>query len=90
MLDPGTHVGPYEVVALIGAGSMGEVYRARDTNLGRDVAIKILAQSSVLDEDRIARFRREARVLAALNHPNIATIYGRQCLPARDSINTGC
>jgi eukaryotic-like serine/threonine-protein kinase len=75
-LAPGTRLGPYEVVALVGAGGMGEVYRARDTKLTRDVALKILPEAFSLDGDRIARFRREAQVLAALNHPNIAAIYG--------------
>src|SRR5438132_2379017 len=75
-LDAGTRLGPYEVQAALGAGGMGEVYRARDTRLGRDVAIKILASSFVHDADRVARFQREAQVLAALNHPHIAHIYG--------------
>jgi serine/threonine protein kinase/Tol biopolymer transport system component len=75
-LSPGTRVGPYEVTAQIGAGGMGEVYRARDTKLNRDVALKILPEAFALDGDRIARFRREAQVLASLNHPNIAAIYG--------------
>src|SRR5687767_301794 len=72
----GTRFGPYEVLELIGAGGMGEVYRAHDTQLGRDVAIKVLAAAFVSDADRLARFEREARVLASLNHPNIATLYG--------------
>src|SRR5215471_18182446 len=75
-LASGTRLGPYEITALIGAGGMGEVYRARDTKLNRDVALKILPDAFVLDGDRIARFRREAQVLASLNHPNIAAIYG--------------
>ena len=75
-LAVGTRIGPYEVAALIGVGGMGEVYRAHDTQLGRDVAIKILPGAFTSDPDRLARFEREARVLAALNHPNIATIYG--------------
>jgi serine/threonine-protein kinase len=75
-LASGTRLGPYEVIALIGAGGMGEVYRARDTKLNRDVALKLLPEAFTLDGDRIARFRREAQVLAALNHPNIAAIYG--------------
>jgi serine/threonine protein kinase len=75
---PGTRIGPYEVVALLGAGGMGEVYRARDTKLGRDVAIKILPASFLADADRLARFEREARTLAALNQPNIAQIYGME------------
>jgi serine/threonine protein kinase len=72
----GTRFGVYEVLAAIGAGGMGEVYRARDTKLGRDVALKILPESFVHDPDRVARFRREAQVLASLNHPHIAAIYG--------------
>jgi serine/threonine-protein kinase len=75
-LAAGTRLGPYEVIAQIGAGGMGEVYRARDAKLNRDVALKILPEAFALDSDRIARFRREAQVLAALNHPNIAGIYG--------------
>ena len=75
-LEPGTMIGPYEVVAAIGKGGMGEVFRARDTRLGRDVAIKVLPQAFADDPDRLARFTREAQMLAALNHPNIAHIYG--------------
>jgi serine/threonine protein kinase len=74
-LAPGTRLGPYEVLSPLGAGGMGEVFRARDTNLGRDVAIKVLPAALAQDEERVGRFRREAQVLAALNHPNIATIY---------------
>ncbi len=75
-LAPGTRLGPYEIVAPMGAGGMGEVYRARDTKLNRDVAIKVLPESFALDADRVARFKREAQVLASLKHPNIAAIYG--------------
>ena len=75
-LSPGTRLGPYEVTALIGQGGMGEVYRARDTKLGRDVALKVLPDLFADDPERLARFQREARVLASLNHPNIASIYG--------------
>jgi serine/threonine protein kinase len=75
-LGPGARLGPYEVVAAIGAGGMGEVYRARDTRLNRDVALKVLPDLFAADPDRLARFKREAQVLAALNHPNIAAIYG--------------
>ncbi len=74
--DPGTRVGPYEIASAIGAGGMGEVYRARDTRLKRDVALKILPSSVASDPDRVARFHREAELLAALNHPNIAHIHG--------------
>jgi eukaryotic-like serine/threonine-protein kinase len=75
-LASGTRLGSYEIVAQIGAGGMGEVYRAHDTKLGRDVAIKVLPANFVNDPERLSRFQREARMLAALNHPNIATIYG--------------
>jgi eukaryotic-like serine/threonine-protein kinase len=77
-LAPGTRVGPYDIVAPIGAGGMGEVYRAHDAKLGRDVAIKILPAHFVADAERLARFEREARTLASLNHPNIAQIYGME------------
>ena len=69
-------IGPYEIVTAIGAGGMGEVYRARDTRLKREVALKILPESFASDPDRLARFQREAEVLASLNHPHIAAIYG--------------
>jgi serine/threonine protein kinase/Tol biopolymer transport system component len=75
-LSAGDRVGTYEVVEPIGAGAMGQVYRARDTRLNRDVALKVLPEVFALDVDRIARFQREAQMLAALNHPNIAAIYG--------------
>ena len=75
-LKPGTCLGPYRVDALIGAGGMGEVYRAHDTKLNRDIALKVLPESLTHDSDRLARFTREANVLASLNHPNIAAIYG--------------
>jgi serine/threonine protein kinase len=75
-LAPGSRIGPYEVTAQIGIGGMGEVYRATDTNLKRAVAIKVLPESVATDKDRLARFQREAEVLASLNHPNIAAIYG--------------
>ena len=75
-LAGGTHLGAYEVLGLIGAGGMGEVYRARDTKLKRDVALKILPDAFARDPGRMTRFQREAEVLASLNHPNIAHIYG--------------
>jgi serine/threonine protein kinase len=75
-LTSGTKIGPYEVASLLGVGGMGEVYRSRDSKLGREVAVKVLAAAVAGDPDRLARFGREAKVLAALNHPNIAAIYG--------------
>jgi serine/threonine protein kinase len=75
-LAPGTWLGAFEIVAAIGAGGMGDVYRARDRKLDRDVAIKILPDAVAADPERIARFDREAKTLATLNHPNIATIHG--------------
>src|SRR5262245_12233016 len=75
-LTPGTRLGAYEIVGLIGAGGMGEVYRATDTNLKRQVAIKVLPEELAADPDRLARFQREAEVLATLNHGHIAQIYG--------------
>jgi serine/threonine protein kinase len=75
-LIAGARLGPYEIRGSLGAGGMGEVYRARDTKLNRDVAIKVLPEQFVVDPDRLARFRREAQMLAALNHPNIAQIHG--------------
>ena len=75
-LAPGARLGPYEILAALGAGGMGEVYRARDTKLHRDVAIKVLLPAVANDPDRLVRFSREAQVLASLNHPNIAAIYG--------------
>ncbi len=75
-LSSGTRLGPYAITAQIGVGGMGEVYRARDTKLDRDVAIKVLPASLAGDPERSARFQREAKTLASLNHPNIAAIYG--------------
>ena len=75
-LTPGTRIGPYEVVSPLGSGGMGEVYRAKDSKLGRDVAIKVLPEAVAADSERMARFEREAKILASLNHPNIASIYG--------------
>jgi serine/threonine protein kinase len=73
---PGRRLGPYEVVAQIGAGGMGEAYQAHDTKLGRDVAIKVLPEAFAHDAERLSRFQREAKMLASLNHPNIAKIFG--------------
>ena len=75
-LSAGTCLGPYEIIAPLGAGGMGEVYRAHDAKLNRDVAIKVLLPAVANDPDRVARFSREAQVLASLNHPNIAHIHG--------------
>ena len=75
-MNPGTRLGPYEIIAAIGAGGMGEVFRARDTKLNRDVAIKVLPPALAHDAERVGRFRREAQILATLNHTNIASIYG--------------
>jgi serine/threonine protein kinase len=75
-LAEGSRVGPYLIVSAIGAGGMGEVYRARDSRLNRDVALKVLPDVFAADADRLARFTREAQALAALNHPNIAHIHG--------------
>src|ERR1700681_1360127 len=75
-LSAGTRLGSYEILAPIGAGGMGEVYRAKDTKLKRDVALKVLPEAFASDPERMARFQREAEVLASLNHPNIAHIYG--------------
>ena len=75
-LTAGARVGPYEIISTLGTGGMGEVYRARDPKLGRDVALKVLPPAFALDPDRLARFKREAQVLASINHPNIAAIYG--------------
>src|SRR6202044_3949820 len=74
-LAPGTKLGPYEIQALLGAGGMGEVYRARDTRLQRDVAVKVLPNSLATDKDRLRRFEQEARAVAALNHPNLLTVF---------------
>src|ERR1700719_4490338 len=75
-LAAGTKLGSYEVLSQIGTGGMGEVYQAHDTKLGRDVAIKVLPEGFAHDAERLSRFQREAKLLASLNHPNIATIHG--------------
>ena len=75
-LTSGTRLGPYEIVGPLGAGGMGEVYRGRDTHLKRDVALKVLPAAFSTDSDRLARFQRKAELLATLNHPHIAAIYG--------------
>src|SRR6266540_497542 len=76
LLSVGSRLGPYTIVAPLGAGGMGEDYRARDTKLNRDVAVKVLPAAVANDHDRLSRFEREAQLLAALNHPNIAQIHG--------------
>ena len=78
----GDTLGPYRVLDKLGEGGMGAVYRARDTKLDRDVAIKVLPEAFAQDADRLARFTREAKVLASLNHPHIAAIYGLETGPA--------
>ena len=92
-LTLGARLGPYEIIAQIGAGGMGEVYRATDTNLGRDVAIKVLPDAFAQDPERLARFEREAKTLASLNHSNIAIIHGFEKAPgiarARDGARRG-
>src|SRR5215207_1612612 len=75
-IQPGSRVGGYDIGDLLGAGGMGQVYRARDLRLNRDVAVKVLPQDIRHEPDRLARFEREAQALAALNHPNIATVHG--------------
>src|SRR5687768_5103240 len=85
-LDPGTRIGVFEIASSLGAGGMGEVYRARDTRLNRDVAIKVLPDTLASDFDRVARFTREAQTLAALNHPHIAQIYGVEEFDARRAL----
>src|SRR6266576_7009818 len=74
-MHPGTRIGPYEIIVSIGAGGMGEVFRARDTRLNRDVAVKVLPKDFVADTDRLRRFEQEVNTLAALNHPNVLTIH---------------
>jgi serine/threonine protein kinase len=76
VIPSGTKLGSYQITAPIGAGGMGEVYQAHDTKLGRDVAIKVLAEAFAHDADRLSRFQRDAKMLASLNHLNIATIFG--------------
>jgi len=83
-LTAGTRLGPYEIVAALGAGGMGEVYRARDSRLAREVAIKVLPASFANDPDRRARFEREAQAVAALSHPNIVAIHDTGLHPVQD------
>ena len=77
-LSSGSNLGPYQILEPLGRGGMGEVYRARDNKLGRDVAIKVLPEDHARDADHVARFQREAQVLASLNHPNVGAIYDLQ------------
>jgi serine/threonine protein kinase len=77
-LSPGTSLGGYEILSLLGAGGMGEVYRARDRKLGREVALTVLPEEFGRDAGRVSRFEREARLLASVNHPGIAAIYGAE------------
>src|SRR5258705_11995821 len=82
-LSPGSRIGPFEVLGAIGSGGMGDVYRARDTRLNRDVAIKVLPDLFARDPERLTRFTREAQTLASLNHPNVAQVYGVEDLPPK-------
>jgi len=84
-LSAGTRLGPYEVLGLLGAGGMGEVYRARDPRLGREVAVKVLSGDVASDPERLARFEREARAVAALSHPNVLTVFDVGTRPAGDT-----
>src|SRR5262245_37563801 len=86
MPSPGSRLGPYEILAALGAGGMGEVYRARDSRLGREVAIKVLPSDRLADEARRRRFVQEARAASSLNHPNIVTIHEIESLEGKDFI----
>ena len=85
-LSSGTRLGPFEILGLLGVGGMGEVYRARDSRLGRDVAIKVLPDALALDAERLARFEREARLLASMSHPGIAAIHGLEDTGGRPAL----
>lgn len=88
--SPGQRWGQYEVISSLGSGGMGEVWRARDTRLQRDVAIKVLPRHLANDPERLARLGREARLLAALNHPNVAAIYGLEDIDGSPSLVMEC
>src|SRR5579862_6154328 len=88
-IPAGTKLGPYEIQSLIGAGGMGEVYRARDTRLQRDVAIKVLPSSLAHDQERLRRFEQEARAVAALNHPNLLTVFDVGTAPIAEADGAG-
>src|SRR6202171_642334 len=88
-LSPGTRLGPYEILAPLGAGGMGEVCKATDTRLDRAVALKVLPEDFFEDKERVARFEREAKLLAALNHPNIAAIYSFEEISGSSSSSPG-
>jgi len=83
IVTPGERLGPYEITAALGAGGMGEVYRATDTRLGRSVALKLLPEAVAAEPERLARFAREAKLLASLSHPNVATLFGLEELSGR-------
>ena len=85
----GTSLAQYKVTAALGEGGMGEVWRAEDTKLGREVALKVLPEEFAKDPERMARFEREAKVLASLNHPNIATLYGLETVESGKGTGTG-
>ena len=87
-LAPGVRLGPYEIAAEIGVGGMGEVYQATDTKLKREVAVKVLPAALAADPERLARFHREAEVLASLNHPNIAQIHGLEDADSTRALGT--
>jgi serine/threonine-protein kinase len=88
-ITSGARLGSYEILSPLGAGGMGEVWKARDTKLRREVAIKTLPDALARDADRLARLEREAELLASLNHPNIATIYGVECTPDGSLVSFG-
>ena len=88
-IAPGARLGPYEILSPLGAGGMGEVYRAKDTRVERTVALKVLPEEFFEDKESIARFEREARLLASLNHPNIAHLYSFEEIPGSPGLRSG-